>query len=236
MLEQSVYSIGTAATTVVAPTIDYARYVLKNLEPETRPENYARDGRVYDVFSTFSVNRNSSVSLGVTTGSTGMQFQYFQILSTASNIYAELFEGATVTFGTAVTPSFNVNRNFPDDADAVFRNVTSFTGGSAVNAEYITASKAAGGEHSYTKVITLEPNSNYVFRFQEMTGSDDPDVFLQIGFSELYNGYDTVWLGDVDDSFALRGGEEVSMVLQPYETINATAIRDGVRLAVMKQE
>jgi hypothetical protein len=236
MLSQSVYSVGTAAITVVAPTLDAAHYVLKNLEPRLAPENYSRDGRVYDVFRTFPVNRGTSVSFGVTTGPTGCQFQYYQILSTESNIYSELIEGATVTFGTVIVPSFNVNRNNPDNAQSVFKNVTSFTGGTVVNSEYITASKAAGGEHSYTKVITLEPNSNYVFRFTEQTGTSDPTVFLQIGFSELYNGYDDIWLGEVNNSFVLRGGEEITMYLQPYETINATAVRDNVRLAVIRQD
>ena len=35
MLSQAIYSIGTAAQTVVAPTNDYVTYILKNLEPES---------------------------------------------------------------------------------------------------------------------------------------------------------------------------------------------------------
>ena len=37
MLEQNIYTIGTAPTVIVAPTVDAARYVLRNMEPETRP-------------------------------------------------------------------------------------------------------------------------------------------------------------------------------------------------------
>ena len=236
MLEQNIYTIGTAPTVIVAPTVDAARYVLRNMEPETRPENYARAGRVFDVFQLFEVPRNTSVYAGLTTGPTGLQIQYFEIASTASDVYAELIEGATVTFGTNITSSFNVDRGSPDNAQSVFKNVISATGGTPVNAEYIVGAGKSGGEKSFTKVITLEPNTDYVFRFTEQTGTADPNVFLQIGFAELYNGYDEIWLDTVNDSFPLEGGETLQMELRPEETLTATAIREGVKIAVMRQE
>ena len=236
MLEQNVYSIGTAATTVVAPTVDAARYVLKNLEPPRNSEQFARQGRVYDVSSIFTVTRNTSTSVAVTTGSTGLQFQFFTIVATAGQIRAELIEGATAVLSGVPIPSYNINRNFPDDAQAVFQGVTSFTGGTIINREFLTADKHAGGAMSAQKVITLEPNTTYLFRFTEVSGNADPKVFLQIGFAELYNGYNDIWLGTVGDSFVLKGGEEIQMPLQPYETINATAIRENLQLAVMRQD
>ncbi len=48
-LSQAVYSVGTAATTVVAPTNDYAKYSLKNLQPKGVDE-MARDGYVWALF------------------------------------------------------------------------------------------------------------------------------------------------------------------------------------------
>lgn len=236
MLEQNVYSIGTAATTVVAPTVDAARYVLKNLEPPRNSEQFARQGKVYDVSSTFTVARSTSVSLAVTTGSTGLQFQFFTILATAGQVQADLIEGATPVLNGVTVPSHNLNRNFADDAQAIFQGVTSFTGGTVVNREFLTADKHAGGSMSAQKIITLEPNTTYVFRFTEVSGNADPKVFLQIGFAELYNGYNDIWLGTVGDSFVLKGGEEIQMTLQPYETINATAIRENLQLAVMRQD
>lgn len=236
-ITQNVYTLSsTVPTRVVAPTVDAGHYILKSLEPGNAPENYARQGRVYDVSSSFTVTRSTSVSLMVTTGPTGMQFQYYQIVSTASNIRAELIEGATITGNGVTVPSHNVNRNFADDADAVFQGVTSFTGGTIVNAEFVTADKAGGGDHSYTKVITLEPDTDYVFRFTETTGNADPAVFLQIGFAELYNGYTDIWLGTKEQSFVLHGHEEISHYLQPYETINAIAGHDGAQIAVLRQD
>ena len=236
MLTQSVFTVGTAATTVVAPTVDAARYVLKNLEPETAPENYARAGMVYDVSQIFTVNRNSSVTLAITTGATGVQFQFYQISTTGGQIRAELIEGATPVLNGVITPSYNVNRNYTDNATAVFQGVTSYTGGTIVNREFLTADKHAGGAQSSTKVITLKPNSTYLFKFNETGGNVDPKIFLQIGFAELYNGYNDVWLGTANNSFVLHGGEEIQMTMQPYETINAIATRAGVKLAVMRQE
>ena len=236
MLQQSVYTIGTSPTQVVAPTVDAGRYVLKNLEPPRSSEQFARQGKVYDVASTFTVLRNTSTTLAVTTGATGMQFQFYTISATAGQIQANLIEGATPVLNGVVIPSYNLNRNFPDDADGVFQGVTSFTGGTVVYKEFLTADKHAGGAMSASKIITLAPNSTYLFRFSEVGGNADPKVFLQIGFAELYNGYNDIWLGAVDDSLVIKAGEEIIMELQPEETIQATAIREGLKLSVMRQD
>ena len=236
MLTQNVYSVGTATQTVVAPTHDQATYLLKNIEPKIMGQDYARMGRVYNLHSTFTVARSTSVSFTVLTGPTGLQIQFYQIISSSSNVRADLIEGATVTPSATSISTYNINRNFPDDAQAVFNGVTSFTGGTAVIAEYITAAKDGGGGMATEKIITLEPDTRYVFRFTELSGNEDPSVFFEMGFAEKYNGYNDIWLETVNDSYVLRADEEIQMTLLPYETINATAIIDSSKLAVLRQE
>lgn len=236
MLEQQIHTVTSTASTVVAPTHDLVTYILKNIEPATAPENYARAGRVFDLQTTFPLSRSTSKSFTVLTGPTGMQFQYYQILSNASDVYAELIENATVVVGATSLSAYNVNRNFSDTHSAAFNSVTSFTGGTTVNAEYITASKSGGGEHSYTKVITLKPDTRYVFKFTEMSGNNDPTIFFQLGFAERYNGYNDIWLSTVNNSYVLRGGEEIKMTLLPNEIINAVTTSLSCQLAVMRQE
>jgi hypothetical protein len=193
-------------------------------------------GRVYNLHSTFTVARATSVSFTVLTGATGLQIQFYQIISSSSDVRADLIEGATVTAGTATVPSYNINRNFPDDAEAVFNNVTSFTGGTVVVAEYITAAKDGGGGMATEKIITLEPNTRYVFRFTELSGNEDPQVFFEMGFAEKYNGYNDIWLETINDSYVLRAGEELKFNMNPNEIINASSIIDSNKLAVMRQE
>jgi hypothetical protein len=193
-------------------------------------------GRVYNLHSTFTVARSTSVSFTVLTGPTGLQIQFYQIISSSSNVRADLIEGATVTPSATSISTYNINRNFPDDAQAVFNGVTSFTGGTAVIAEYITAAKDGGGGMATEKIITLEPDTRYVFRFTELSGNQDPSVFFEMGFAEKYNGYNDIWLETVNDSYVLRADEEIQMTLLPYETINATAIIDSSKLAVLRQE
>ena len=236
MLTQNVYSVGTATQTVVAPTNDFVSYTLKNIEPIIANQDYARMGRVYNLHSTFTVARATSVSFTVLTGATGLQIQFYQIISSSSDVRADLIEGATVTAGTATVPSYNINRNFPDDAEAVFNNVTSFTGGTVVVAEYITAAKDGGGGMATEKIITLEPNTRYVFRFTELSGNEDPQVFFEMGFAEKYNGYNDIWLETINDSYVLRAGEELKFNMNPKEIINASSIIDSNKLAVMRQE
>lgn len=237
MLSQGVFTLNATTTTeIVAPTIDSAYFRVKNLEPDRLPEDYARAGRVYDIHARFDLTRSTSLSMLVTTGATGCQFQYFQITTTSGQIHADLIEGATTTGDGVTVPSYNVNRNNADDATSVFEGVTTSTGGVIVHAEHITADKAAGGEASATKVITLAPNTEYVFRFTEAGGVSDPTVFFQLGFAEIYNGYNNVWLGAKDNSFVLHGDEETKMHLKPGESINALAGRAGVRVSVIRQD
>lgn len=233
-LTQHIYSIGTATTTVVEPTPDYVEYVLKNLEPQGA-DNLARDGHVYMVGQKFSVASGSSVSFSIETGVTGAQFEFYQIITDASSIYANLIEGATVVTNGSNIPAYNLNRNFPDTYNAVLKSATSVTGGTIISSEFVTASVHAGGAAASVKVHTLEPNTQYAMKFTNQ-GNQSTNVFFQLGFAEQYNGYSEIWLGTVDDSFVLKPGQELKMTLQPNAVINATAKDGACKLAVMRQE
>jgi hypothetical protein len=235
MLEQAVYSVGTAATTVVAPTIDSAHYVLKNIEPTNEMGDFSRQGYAYGVSRYLTLPNNGTAIFSFTTGDTGAQFDFWDFQAGNSNVLGELIEGATITATATAVPAYNLNRNEPDDYEAVLTTATALTGGTVVLSEFIGASNQASGGVSSSKIVTLEPNTQYGFRFRDIGGNGTP-LHVQIGFVEFYNGYNEIWLDTINDSYVLRGGEEVSMYLRPYETINATAQRDGCQLAVMRQD
>lgn len=235
MLGQAVYTVGTAATTVVAPTVDSARYVLKNIEPANTMGEFSRDGYLYMVSRYIPIANNGTAIFSFTTGDTGAQFDYWDFQSSNSSILGSLIEGATiVTTGSAI-PAYNLNRNDSDTYGSVLRAASSLTGGTTILTEYIGASNQAAGGSSSSKIVTLEPNTEYGFKFVDV-GGNGTNLHIQIGFVEKYNGYNEIWLGTPDQSFVLHGGEEISMYLRPYETINATATRAGCRLAVMRQD
>jgi len=233
-ITQAVYSVGTATQTVVAPTNDYAEYVLKNLEPQGA-DNLARDGHVYLVGQQFTINSGSTASLSMMTGATGAQFEFYQIISSDAAVYANLLEEPTVVTNGNNIPAYNLNRNHSDAHNAVLKSATSVTGGTVISAEFITASVHAGGATSSAKVHTLKPSTQYAMRFVNQ-GNQATTVFFQLGFAEQYNGYSDIWLGTVDNSFVLKAGQELKMTLNPNATINATAKADGCRLSVMRQE
>ena len=235
MLGQAVYTVGTAATTVVAPTVDSARYVLKNIEPANTMGEFSRDGYLYMVSRYIPIANNGTAIFSFTTGDTGAQFDYWDFQSSNSSILGSLIEGATiVTTGSAI-PAYNLNRNDSDTYGSVLRAASSLTGGTTILTEYIGASNQAAGGSSSSKIVTLEPNTEDGFKFVDV-GGNGTNLHIQIGFVEKYNGYNEIWLGTPDQSFVLHGGEEISMYLRPYETINATATRAGCRLAVMRQD
>lgn len=235
MLEQNVYTVGTAATTVVAPTLDSARYLLKNLEPSETIGDLARDGYIYAVSRYLPIANNGTAIFSFTTGDTGAQFEFWEFSSSSSSVLASLVEGATiVTAGSAIS-GYNLNRNESDAYEAVLQEATSMTGGTVVYTDYVGASNQATGGAANSMPMTLEPNTQYGFRFVDV-GGNGTDLHINIGWAEKFNGYNQIWLGVVDNSYVLRGGEEIAMYLRPQETINASATRDGLKLAVMRQD
>ena len=233
-LTQSVVSVGTAVTTVVAPTNDWAKYAIKNLQPKNVDE-YARDGYIYLIGQQFTITSGGTVNFSMATGATGAQLDFYSIISDSATILSSLVEGATVTTTGDPIPAYNLNRNKSDSHNAVLKAATSITGGTAVSQEFTTASIHAGGELSSTKVHTLKPNATYGMRFVN-TGNQSTNVFFQLGFSEHYNGYNNIWLGTADETYVVRPGEELIMELTPNSTINAVSLMDSNKLAVMRQE
>lgn len=234
MLTQNVFSVGTTPVTVVAPTSDFAKYALKNIQPKDVAE-YARDGYMFILGQEFTIASGSSVSFSILTGATGAQLDFYQIISTDATVYAQLKEGATiVTTGNAI-PAYNLNRNYPDTHNAVLKATTSVTGGTTISAELTTASVHAGGATASIKVHTLAPNTEYAMTFTNQ-GNQTTTVFFQLGFSEHYNGYNNIWLETVNDSMVIRPGEQLILELPPLATINATSLMNSNKLAVMRQD
>lgn len=233
-LLQKVYSVGTTPITVVAPTADYVKYVLKNLQPKDVDE-YARDGYIYLVGQQFSITSGGTVNLSIATGATGAQLDFYTIISDSATVLSSLIEGATVTTTGADIPAYNLNRNKSDSHNSVLKAASSITGGTIVSQEFTTASIHAGGALSSQKVHTLKPNATYGMQFTN-AGNQTTNVFFQLGFSEHYNGYNNIWLDTVNDSFVLRPNEEIIMELLPGATINASSLMDSNQLSVMRQK
>lgn len=232
-LTQAVYSIGTTATTVVAPTNDYAKYVLKNLQPAVVLE-YARDGYIFLLAKEFTVTNGTSVSFSILTGPTGAQLDFYSIISDKANIFAELIEGATVVTTGSNIPAYNLNRNFSDAHNAVLKAATSVTGGITISSEFISATNQSPGGVSSDKIHTLKANTQYAMKFTNLGVTTL--VYFQLGFSEHYNGYNTIWLGTPNESFALKPGDEIIMELLPGATINASSLMNSNKLSVMRQK
>lgn len=235
MLSQNVYSVGTAATTVVAPTLDSGRYVLKNLEPAELAGELAREGYLYTVSRYLPIANNGTAIFSFSTGDKGAQFEYWEFDSSNSSILASLVENATITTTGTAVPAYNLNRNESDTYQSVLLGATALTGGTTILTQYVGASNQASGGVATSMPVTLEPNTQYGFKFVDV-GGNGTNLHINLGFAENYNGLNRIWLGTQGESFSLGGGEEISMYLRPYETINATALRDGCRLAVMRQD
>jgi len=231
---QKVYDVGTTPVTVVAPTADYVKYVLKNTQPKNVDE-YARDGYMFIVGQQFTITAGGTANFSIATGATGAQLDFYSIISDTATVLSSLVEGATVTTTGDPIPAYNLNRNKSDSHNSILKAATSITGGTVVSQEFTTASIHAGGAVSSTKVHTLKPNATYGMRFVNQ-GNQTTNVFFQLGFSEHYNGYNNIWLETLNDSFVLRPNEEIMMELLPNATINATSLINSNKLSVMRQK
>ena len=232
-LSQKVYSVGTTPTTVVAPTNDYVKYVLKNLQPEVVLE-YARDGYIFLLAKQFTIANSTSVSFSILTGPNGAQFDFYSIISDKANVFAELIENATIVTTGASIPAYNLNRNYSDAHSAVLKAATSVTGGTTISSEFISATNQSSAAVSSDKIHTLKANTEYAMKFTNYGATTD--VFFQLGFSEHYNGLNEIWLDTLNDSFVLKAGDELTMELPPLVTINAVSKINSNKLAVMRLE
>lgn len=234
-ITQNVYSVGTATTPIVAPTIDAQRVVIQNQQPGSDVGSLSKEGLVFLAHSYFLLPQSATRKFRMQTGPLGAQIEFYQIVSTIGNLRAELIEGATITAaGTAFT-AYNMNRNFSDNHDALIDGFVTSTGGSAVATELVTASKAGGGAGASTRIHTLKPDTDYVFSFINIDNKNT-DIEFTLGFAEQYNGYNDVWLGEENNAVRLRGGESIQMSLFPYEPLNASSAGTTVQVATLRQD
>ena len=105
-----------------------------------------------------------------------------------------------------------------------------------VSAELVSGSKQGGGAASaFAKIHTLRSLANYGMRFVNQT-RQATDVFVQIAFSEKFNGQSSVWIGDgVNDGILLHGSDRIQMRLIQGQTLWAVS-EEAAQLAVLRQD
>lgn len=229
-------SLGTASAVVVGMSADAQEVVLQNLEPASDQDEYARAGYLHLVWSKFSLTAGGTALFNIATAPEGLQIESYEIVSTSEPVFAELIEGATVTTTGNAIPTHNLNRTASDVVGSVFKAATVVSGGSAISAELITGSKQGGGGGGFfTKIHTLAGSDDYAMRFVNLT-QQATDVFVQIIFSEKFNGQNTIWLGgSVDNGYRLRGGESAYLTMIQGQTLSAVA-EESANLGVLKQD
>jgi hypothetical protein len=234
-LTANTFTVGTAVTTISEMSVDAQISHIENLEPALDAQDLTRAGYVYLLAQKFDVVGAGTAVFNIATGTDGLQIQFYEIVTTTSSVYAELIEGATSTVTGDAIPAYNLNRAESDAHEAVFKAVTSYTGGTTISAELLTGTKQAGSSMQLTKLHTLEPDSDYVMKFTNV-GNQTTTVFLQVAFAEKYNGMTEVWLGDtVGDGYRLRGGEKIKAELITGQSV--TAVSSGsVQVGVLRQD
>lgn len=229
-------SIGTASSTIVSPTVDAQKVWVENLEPSNNLGDFSRDGYAYIISQYITIPNGGTALFSFTTGATGAQFDFWDFQAETSSLLGELVEGATITTTGTAVPAYNMNANFPDDYTAVIESATAVTGGTVIISEYSPASAQASGGAYSGKIITLQPNTQYGFRFTDVGGTGTK-AHIQIGFVEKYNGYNDIWLnGPADGAIRLRGNEKIQLDLLQGEGLYGVAKRNNVKIAVMRQD
>lgn len=233
MIESTKVTVGTAETILVKSDTDPQHVYISNLQPGNDVGELSRDGHVHLAFSRFTLANNGTAHFQITTGSSGAQFEFYEIVATSSTVYAELLEGAT--FGSATPVSaYNLNRNDTRALSSTLSAATAVAGGTAVSAEFVPASNQAGGAQFITKIHTLEPNSSYVFRFTDV-GGNGAGCYFQVGISEQFNGKNVLYLGAAGSAAVLMGGESTEFSLFPGDTLVGQALDQDIQVGVMRQ-
>lgn len=228
------FTIGTAIERIV-PGLHYSQDVIvQNLEPLRDSNDLSRDGYLYLVGSEFTVPANGTAIFNIATPASGLQIEFYEIVSSDEVILASLIENGTPTTGGTVA-SYNINRQEADDAEAVFTQATAYTGGTVVSQELVTASKqGAGGMMSLSKIHTLKPSTSYGMRFVSQ-GNQASQCFVQIGFAEKFNGQNDVTVGDENGKgFTLKGGQMIQLRTDKAQSVYAVS-EESAEIVVVRQ-
>jgi len=234
-VESKTVSVNSTPATIVDMSVDGQTALIQNLEPALNANAMSRAGRIFLIEQKFDVANGATALFSIATGASGLQIQFYEIVSTESTIFAELVEGATVTTTGDEILGYNLNRNETDNYDSVFKAASAVTGGVTISAELVTATNQAGGQMQLDKIHTLRPNSNYGMKLANV-GGKNTTVFLQIAFSEKYNGQTEVTLGDtVGDGYTLKGGEAVKMEFVQSQSLSAVS-GGTVEVGILRQD
>jgi hypothetical protein len=232
-IQTAVLTVGTALVQVVDPDNEPQRVTLTNLQPGETVGALSRAGHVFLASSKFSIANNGSAFLQITTGEYGAQFEFYEIVAANSNVYAELLEGATFGSATPFT-AFNLNRSSTRTPLSTLSAATAVSGGTVISTEFIPASNQAGGIQLSAKIHTLEANTSYVMRFTDV-GGNGATAYLQLGFSEQFNGANDIWLGTANNSFVLKSGQTLQLDLHRGEGLVASSDSQDCEISVMRQ-
>lgn len=235
-IDYQVFSVGTASVEIVGQGMDSKKVWIQNLSANPDNASYSRAGYVYLLDQIVSIPSLGTAAFSFTTGATGAQFEFWNFTSSSDNVLGQLVEGATVTATGTAVPAYNMNRNFGDDYLAEIETATAVTGGTVVVQEFVTADKEAGGGMDSSKIVTLEPETQYGFKFVNQ-GNQTTSLHAQIGFVEKFNGVNRVYLGTTaGSSVYLAGGEKVFFDLRGDENVYAISENGTNDVAVMKAD
>lgn len=236
MISGNVLSIGSPQVSVHSPSVHEQRITLQNMQPISDADEYARDGYVFIVNSIFTLANSGSTAFAMRTGPTGAQFQFYQIDVESSTVRAQLIEGATYGTGGTVI-GYNINRQASDVYTSVLTAASNVTGGTAVNTEYVPAANQGGGLFESTKVVTLEPSTEYVMQFTDF-GGNGTEVHFQLAWSEQYNGGHDIWINygtaGVENGFRLKPQQTVQFDVSPLDDLVAFSSQP-TKLAILRQ-
>jgi len=212
-----------SATVVVPPDNQPMAVILRNNQPVAGAEGFSRRGYTFGIAQSFDVPASGTASFAITTGTHGVQFQYYSIITETTSVDAYLVEGATVGTAAGTVPVYNLDRTSSRVATSVVGSATSVTGGTIVSAEYLTTTKQAGETFSSFKILTLAASSVYAMQFVNQQ-NQSTTVHFQLGWAEQFNGGHDIYIGGaVGSAFRLPPETTMQLTLLPLTTLTATA-------------
>lgn len=152
-------------------------------ELSTEAGDLAKRGLVYLMHRKFTVPASSSVSFVLETNGKEVQFEFYDITSDTSRVYAELIEEPTYSRASASFSAYNLNRNFPDSHSVGLYAASAVSGGVAIASELIGNTSKAGGSLANNKVHVLQDDSSYVMTFFNLDNQETV-CHLNLGWSE----------------------------------------------------
>ena len=153
------------------------------------PVELSLGGLLYQASFSTTLSGNQTSYLQIKTGAVSPLVISYEVESSAEPLKVTALETPTLTDGTTLVASRNMNRIKTTNATTLFySDPTGISGGTVLDIMIVTAGKGSGAAAESRGAWKLKPNTSYVWKIEQLTNQATV-IAGQIVFSEGFGTF-----------------------------------------------